>query len=195
MKFSFFSIIFLSILSITMFSCNSDNEDEPKPSENLLQGYWALTHIKTITHIDGSHETSDQVIKPHSADDWVEGHPYDQRFDVLLFDSDYVTWRGANLPSTPSFKDFDLNTPEGQMEYYEAIDKWYNDAFILEDQFGFPVGYYKINDGKLFFGSVNMGSIHFYSKDTFTLEYKMDLGKGNYRLLTYTFSRIYNLSL
>ena len=195
MKFSVFNIIICSLFSITLLSCNSDNEDEPKPSENLLQGYWALTHIKTIIHNDGSHETSDQVIKPHNANDWVEGHPYHQRFDVLLFDSDYVTWRGSSLPSTPRMKDFDVDTPEGQLEYYDAVDKWYTDAFFLEDQFGFPVGNYKIKDDKLIFGSVNMGTIHFESKDIFTLEYKMDLGKDNYRFLTYTYSRIYNLSL
>lgn len=156
MKFSVFNIFICSLFSITLLSCNSDNEDEPKLSENLLKGYWCLTHIKTITHIDSFHETSDQVIKPHNADDWIEGHPYHQRFDVLLFDSDYVTWRGSSLPSTPLLKDFDLDTPKGQQEYFDAVDKWYNEAFYLYDQFGFPVGNYKIKDDKLIFGSVNM---------------------------------------
>ena len=64
MKYRF---ILLFCLSFIIVSC-SENNNEPKSNEDLLIGYWAITHIKTIVHKGEIHSTFDNDIPPHGVD-------------------------------------------------------------------------------------------------------------------------------
>lgn len=187
-----YTTLFLLFLPIVLAGC-SDNNDEPKSDENKLIGYWAITHTKIIEHIDDSHNASDKDVPPHANDSHIiEGNP---RWDVLIFDKDFVTVRG-DMPNRPKSSDYDLDTPEGQLEYVRAIDNWDNSIGRYADEEGCPVGTYSIKGDKLIFGSLNMGRISFLSDDEFTLDYKKPLNDlGDYKRLIYTYSRIYSLNL
>ncbi len=189
MKYIYYIFIFLSSF---LASC-SDNNNEPKSNENRLIGYWAITHTKIIEHIADGHNTYDKDVPPH-----VNGSVINEcnpRWDVLIFDEDFVTVRG-DMPNRPKGSDYDLDTPEGQLEYVRAIDNWDNSIGKYTDEEGCPVGTYCINGNQLFFGSSNMGVINFLSDNEFTLEYKKTFNSsGDYRRLIYTYSRIYSLNL
>lgn len=178
----------LLVLPVICFSCGS--EDEPLPTQDKLIGYWAITHIKTIEHLGGVHDTSDKDVPPHGIDSYIaEGNP---RWDVLIFDEDFVTVRG-DMPSRPKAKNYD-ETPEGQIEYMTDLEKWYNSIGELSDLYTCPVGTYTLKGNELVIGSLNMGTLHFTSNDEFTLDYKKTLGNNDYKRLTYTYSRIYSLN-
>lgn len=186
------SYILLPLLSLVIAGC-SNNHDEPKTDENKLVGYWAITHIKTIEHIGESHSTTDKDVPPHGLDSYVTVENF--RYDVLIFDEDFVTVRG-DLPNKPKSRDFDLDTRDGQIEYNEALEDWYNSVGRMTDQLDFPVGKYSIKDGNLIIGTLNMGHISFVSDNEFTLDYKKSLNNtGDYRRSIYTYSRIYTLLL
>lgn len=182
----------LSIMLLVFTSC-TDKEDEPKTDKDKLVGYWAVTHIRTIKHIGESHSTTDKDVPPHGIDSYVTIENF--RYDVMIFDEDYVTVRG-DMPNQPKGSDFDLDTPDGQIEYNEALDSWYNSIGQMTDQLGFPVGKYTIQDGNLIIGSLNMGDVSFVNDNEFTLDYKKSLNNtGDYRRSIYTYSRIYSLLL
>lgn len=184
--------ILFFLLTLIIAGC-SDNNDEPKIDENRLVGYWAIAHIKTIEHIDDSHSTTDHDVPPHGIESYITVENY--RYDVLIFDEDFVTVRG-DIPNRPRLSDYDTDTPDGQIEYCEALERWYNFIGDLTDQFGCPVSTYDIKDGNLIIGSLNMGSISFASDNEFTLDFKKPLNKyGDYHRSIYTFSRIYSLLL
>lgn len=187
-----YSILFFLFVPFLLVGC-SDSNDEPKPNENKLIGYWAITHTKIIEHIGDGHNTYDKDIPPHVNGSYImEGNP---RWDVLIFDEEFVTVRG-DMPNRPKGSDYDLDTPEGQLEYVRAIDIWDNSIGKYTDDEGCPVGIYSIKGNSLFFGSLNMGEICFISDNEFTLEYKESLNNsGDYRRLIYTYSRIYSLNL
>lgn len=187
-----YSTILLFLLSFVLTGC-SDNNDEPKPDEIKLIGYWAITHIKTIEHIGESHSTSDKDVPPHALEDSPNSENY--RYDVLIFDEDFVTVRG-DMPNRPKSSDFDLDSPNGQIEYMETLENWYNSIGEMTDQLTCPVGKYSIKDGTLIIGSLNMGSLSFATDNEFTLDYKKSLNhSGDYRRSIYTYSRIYSLIL
>lgn len=184
-------ILFL-LLTLLIAGCSEDN-DEPKSDENILVGYWAVTHIKTIEHIGESHSTTDKDVPPHGIDSYASVENY--RYDVLIFDEDFVTVRG-DMPNRPKGSDFDLDTTDGQIEYNESLERWYNSIGQMTDQLACPVGKYSIKDGNLIIGSLNMGRISFISDNEFTLEYKKSLNHtDDYRRSIYTYSRIYSLIL
>lgn len=82
-----YSTILLFLLSFVLAGC-SDNNDEPKPDENKLIGYWAITHTKIIEHIGDGHNTFDKEVPPHGIDSYIsENNP---RWDVLIFDEDII---------------------------------------------------------------------------------------------------------
>ena len=182
----------LLFCSFFFVSC-SDNNDEPKPNQNTLIGYWAITHIKTIEQQGGIHSTTDKDVPPHGLDSYASAENY--RYDVLIFDEDLVTVRG-DMPNKPKGRDFDLDTTDGNIEYLEALENWNNSIGQYTDQFDCPVGRYHINDDDLFIGTLNMGKISFVSDNEFTLDYTKSLNStGDYRRLVYTYSRIYSLTL
>lgn len=187
-----YTSILLLVLSFVIAGC-SDNNDEPKPDENKLIGYWAITHTKIIEHNGEGHNTYDKDVPPHGIDSYInETNP---RWDVLIFDEDFVTVRG-DMPNRPKGSDYDLDTIEGQIEYNEDLEKWYNNIGKYTDNDGCPVGSYSVNGNKMFFGSLYMGLINFTSDNEFTLEYRKNLNNsGNYKRLIYTYSRIYSLNL
>lgn len=184
--------IILLFFTLVIAGC-SDNNDEPKTEKNKLIGYWAVTHIQTIEHIGGNHSTTDKDVPPHALEGSPDGNNY--RYDVLIFDEDFVTVRG-DMPNKPKGSDFDLDTTEGQIEYNESLDKWYNSIGQMTDQLTCPVGKYSIKDGNLIIGTLNMGILSFISGNEFTLDYKKSLNKpDDYSRSIYTFSRIYSLTL
>lgn len=183
-------IIFL--LSLFFASC-SDKNDEPKSNEDNLIGYWAITHISTVEHVGGSHNTSDMDVYAHGTDSDAGNWGINYRYDVLIFDEDFVTVRG-DMPSCPKLMDYD-ETPDGQLKYVNDLDHWRNSIGSMTDQFACPVGTYSIKGNDLIIGSLNMGAIIFVSDNEFTLDYKKSLNdKGDYRRQIYTYSRIYSLT-
>lgn len=187
-----YTSILLLVLSFVIAGC-SDNNDEPKPDENKLIGYWAITHTKIIEHNGEGHNTYDKDVPPHGIDSYInETNP---RWDVLIFDEDFVTVRG-DMPNRPKGSDYDLDTIEGQIEYNEDLEKWYNNIGKYTDNEGCSVGSYSVNGNKMFFGSLYMGLINFTSDNEFTLEYRKNLNNsGDYKRLIYTYTRIYSLIL
>lgn len=185
--------LFLFIFPLFLFSCGND-EDKPLPTKNKLVGYWAITHIKTIKHIGGIHNTTDKDVPPHGVDSYAG--EYDYRYDVLIFDEELVTVRG-DMPSRPKYNEYNnIETPEGQIEYMEDLERWNNSIAKYTDDFACPVGTYSIKDNYLIIGSLNMGTLNFISNDEFTLDYKKPLGNsGDYRRLIYTYTRIYSLTI
>lgn len=188
-----YTSILLLLLSFVIAGC-SDNNDEPKSDKtNKLIGYWAITHIKTIEHIGESHSTTDKDVPPHALEDSPNGENY--RYDVLIFDEDFVTVRG-DMPNMPKGSDFDLDTPDGQIEYNKTLENWCNSIGEMTDQFACPVGTYHIKDDDLYIGSLNMGHLSFSSDNEFTLEYRKTFyNSSDYRRLIYTYTRIYSLTL
>ena len=183
----------LFLLLILLIAGCSDNKDEPKSDENKLMGYWAISHIKTIEHIGGNHSTNDKDVPPHTLEGSPDGENY--RYDVLIFDEDFVTVRG-DMPNKPKGTDFDLDITDGQIEYNESLDNWNNSIGGMTDQLACPVGKYSIKDDNLIIGSLNMGRISFVSDNEFTLDYKKSLNHtDDYRRSIYTYSRIYTLIL
>lgn len=190
-----YSLCIIFLLSLFFASC-SDKNDEPKFNEDNIIGYWAITHISTVEHVGGIHNTSDKDVSAHGNDsysgDW--GWDVEPRYDVLIFDEDFVTVRG-DMPSCPKPIDYD-ETPDGQCKYISDFDSWCNSIACMTDQFACPVGTYSIKGNDLIIGSLNMGAIIFVSDNEFTLDYKKSLNdKGDYRRQIYTYSRIYSLTL
>lgn len=180
--------ILLYFLLIFIVAC-SDKEDEPESTKNRLIGYWALTHIQTIEHIDGIHNTYDKDVPALDIDSQVS---YEKsRYNVLIFDEDFVTVRG-DMPSRPKAIDYN----DSLIEYETDLDNWENSIGEMTDKFACPVGTYSINGNELIIGSLNMGTIKFTSDNEFTLDYKNSVNNLNeYRRYIYTYTRIFSLTL
>lgn len=184
--------IFILVISFVLISCSDKNED-PKFNDNKLIGYWAITHIKTIEHKGDTHDTTSVDIPPHGIDNYAGEDHY--RYDVLIFDENYVTVRG-DMPSCPKPIDYDLNTTEGQLKYNEDFQNWNESIGPYTDEYACPVGKYYIKRNDLIIGTLSMGIINFVSNDEFTLDYKKTFNNSNdYRRLIYTYTRIYSLTL
>lgn len=184
------NILFLLLLSFILTACSND---EPSSNESKLVGYWAITHIQTIEHIGDGHNTTDIEVPPHGIDSYVD--ITNSRYDVLIFDEDFVTVRG-DMPNRPKGKDYDLDTLEGNVLYCEDLEQWEQNIGTYTDDFGSPVGKYSVTDNDLIIGSLNMGQITFTSNDSFTLDYRKSLANSSdYRRSIYTYSRIYSLTL
>lgn len=186
----YISLLF-TFLPFFLISC-SDSKDESKSQEEMLVGYWAITHTQTIEHVGGGHNTIDKDVPAHGLDSYTGEENY--RWDVLIFDDDFVTVRG-DMPSKPKSSQFDLNTPEGQMEYLNALENWETGIGDITDQTASPVGKYSINSGNLIIGSLNMGHINFITDNEFTLEYRYVISNTDYIQYVYTYSRIFSLTL
>lgn len=185
--------LYLLILPFLLASCRSDEADEPKTIENKLVGYWAITHVKTIEHVGDGHNTSDKDVPAHGVDSYTSTENY--RYDVLIFDEDYVTVRG-DMPSCPHIHDYDADSLDGQVQYLNDLEDWQNNIGSMTDGLACPVGTYSIKGSDLIIGSLNMGTINFTSDNEFTLDYKKHLNNsGDYRRLIYTYTRIYSLTL
>lgn len=190
MKYIYYLFIILSLV----FAGCSDNNDEPTAyKSNRFIGYWAITHIKTIEHIGDIHNTYDKVVPPHGLD----AYPSDAnpRWDVVIFDEDFVTVRG-DMPNRPKDNDYDLDTVDGQIEYNNDLEKWYQSVGKYSDIETCPVGSYSIKGNELIIGTLNMGIINFTSENEFTIDYKKSLSDfGDYKRLIYTYSRISSLTM
>ena len=183
--------LLLFVMPLFLISCGNDDE-EPLQTKNRLVGYWAITHIKTIEHKGGVHNTTDKVVPPHGVDSYAGEYNY--RYDVLIFDEELVTVCG-DMPNRPKYKDYE-DTPEGQIEYAKDLNDWENSIARYTDDFTCPVGEYAVKGTDLIIGAINMGTLNFISNDEFTLDYKKELGSnGDYRRLIYTYSRIYSLTI
>jgi len=187
----YISLLFI-VFSLVFSSC-SDKNDEPTSKSNKLIGYWAITHIKTIEHFDDSHNTFDKVVPPHGLDAYVsENNP---RWDVLIFDEDFVTIRG-DMPNRPKSNEYDLDTVDGQIEYSNDLDKWEQSIGKYSDVEASPVGLYSLRGNELIIGTLNMGILNFTSDNEFTLDFRKSIsGSENYIRLIYTYSRIYSLTM
>lgn len=191
MKYLFKLLIIFAVLLVGC-SDNSDNGDSPQSQTDKLVGYWAITRIKTIEHIGGLHNTVDLDVPPHGLDSYASEENY--RYDVLIFDEEFVTVRG-DMPSKPKQRDY-ADTSEGMIQYNYELNDWYNAIASYTDRFECPVGTYSVKSNALFIGSLNMGAIKFASNNEFTLDYTKTLSdQGDYRRLIYTYTRIYSLTL
>lgn len=183
--------LLIAILIPLLSGCRED-KDEPTFSCKDLVGCWAITHINRIVHTGNSHQTYDREIPPHGVDSYAGDINY--RYDVLIFDENYVTVRG-DMPNRPKGTDYDLNTPDGQIKYIYDLNEWYNRIASYTDQLDCPVGTYSLHGSDLIIGSLNMGQIKFISPLQFTLDYKREIDNGDYERSTYTYSRISSLAL
>ena len=185
--------LYLLLLPFFFASCGSDDKDEPKSNQDKLIGYWAITHIKTIEHIGEVHNTTDKDVPAHGHDSYTGDD--NNRYDVLIFDEDYVTIRG-DMPSCPHARDYDEDTLDGQVQYLNELEDWLTSIGSITNAYADPVGTYRIKGNDLIVGSLNMGTIQFASDNEFTLDYTKQLNNsGDYRRLIYTYTRIYSLSL
>ena len=191
MKYLFKLLIIFAVLLVGCTD-NSDRGDSPQSQTDKLVGYWAITHIKTIEHIGGLHNTDDSDVPPHGLDSYASDENY--RYDVLIFDEEFVTVRG-DMPNRPKQRDYD-DTLDGMIQYSYELNDWYNTIASYIDRFECPVGTYYVKSNDLFIGSLNMGAIKFTSNNEFTLDYTKTLtDQGDYRRLIYTYTRIYSLTL
>ena len=169
-----YTSLLLLILSFFFVAC-SDKEDEPISNEEKLVGYWAITHIQTIEHIGGIHNTSDKDVPAHGVDSYVTDENY--RYDVLIFDEDFVTVRG-DIPSLPKQSQYD-DSLDGIIQYETDRNNWLNSIGEMTDKFACPVGTYSIKGNDLIIGSLNMGTIKFTSDNEFTLDYKKSVSNSS----------------
>jgi len=185
------SFLLISFIVLGFQSCGDYNEDEPKFDKNKLVGYWAITHIKQIKHFGDSHDTSDEEVLPHGIDSYAsEEQP---RWDILIFDEDYVTIRG-DMPNRPKRINYGESL-EAEVQYLTDLEAWYGNVGSSTDSNGCPVGLYSVKEGDLIIGSHNMGNLDFISDNQFTLDYKKSLNDGgDYQRLIYTYTRIYTLN-
>lgn len=191
MKKNLSLILAFLMISFLLVAC-SDKEEQPKSNEDALVGYWAITHIQTIEHIGGIHNTSDKDVPAHGVDSDVTDDNY--RYDILIFDEDFVTVRG-DMPSRPRRIDYD-DSFDGEIEYISDHNNWENSIGEMTDKFACPVGTYSIKGHELIIGSLNMGTIKFTSDNEFTLDYKKSVSNSSdYRRYIYTYTRIYSLTL
>ena len=103
MKYLFKLLIIFAVLLVGC-SDNSDNGESPQSQTDKLVGYWAISHIKTIEHTGGLHNTDDSDVPPHGLDSYASDENY--RYDVLIFDEEFVTVRG-DMPNRPKQRDYD----------------------------------------------------------------------------------------
>lgn len=130
-----YTSILLLVLSFVIAGC-SDNNNEPKLDENKLIGYWAITHTKIIEHSGEGHNTYDKDIPPHGLDSYAgESNP---RWDVLIFDEEFVTVRG-DMPNRPKRLDYNDNL-DGECEYMNDMEEWSNSIGKYTDYEPCPVG-------------------------------------------------------
>lgn len=190
--YKLFKLLFYLMIGaayIGLQSCSSDDEPDTPSNQERIIGYWAITHIRTIEQQDGITTTKDVNVPPHGIDSYVtEDNP---RWDVLIFDKDFVTVRG-DMPSRPKGKDYDLDVIEGQVEYIEALDNWEN-SFGDADENACPKGRYHFSGSDLIVNALNLGKVNFISDNEFTLDYTKHFKNVASRQLIYTYSRIYSL--
>lgn len=182
----------ISFILIPLIFSGCGNEDTPQPQEANLTGYWALSHIEIVNHDEGLHATTSKDIPLHINLDDIEEKVL---WDVLIFDGNFATVRG-DMPNRPKEYDYDLYTPDGQIAFINAWHEWHDKVGSSTDQYACPVGTYSIKGSDLIIGSLNMGRIVFLQDDAFSLEYKKIFdSKDKYRLSTYTYKRIYSLTM
>lgn len=185
-----FALVF--IFSFVILGC-SDKADTSETDESKFIGYWAITHIRTIEQIGGVCTTIERDVPPHGVDGYAGGINY--RYDVLIFDAEFVTVRG-DMPSRPKSKDYDLEIVDEHLRYAQELANWENCIGERVDELGCPVGRYLLNGAELIVGSLNMGVIEFVSNSEFKLSCTKPLSSdGDYRQLIYTYSRIASLIL
>lgn len=185
--------ITLSFIVFGLQSCGGGSEVSPKSIEDRLVGYWAITHIKTVEHKGGCHNTADMDVPPHGLD--IHAGVENPRWDVLIFDEDYVTVRG-DMPSCPKGHDYDRSTIDGLLQYENDLQEWYESIGSVTDYNACPVGSYHIKGNDLIIGSLNMGTIRFNSDNEFTLDYtRTRNNSGDYTRLIYIYTRIYSLNM
>lgn len=183
-------ILLLAVFCTALFTSCGDDNDVPLSDKNKLKGYWAITHVQVIEHIGELHNTFDKEIGPHYLDSYVsENIP---RWDVLIFDEDFVTVRG-DMPSRPKRYYYGDETPENEVLYLNDLENWSNAIGDFSDFEASPVGKYDIKSGKLQIGSLDMGNLKFISDTEFILDWKQNLSKSDFRQFSYTYSRIYSL--
>lgn len=64
------------------------------------------------------------------------------RYDVLIFDEDFVTVRG-DMPSRPKQSQYD-DSIDGEIEYMTELNDWENSIGEMTDKFACPVGTYSL---------------------------------------------------
>lgn len=185
--------LLLFVLPLILISCGND-KDEPMSNQNRLVGYWAITHIRTIEHIGGVHNTTAKDVPPHGLDGYAGEYNY--RVDVLIFDEELVTVIG-DMPNRPKYNDYEnIETPDGQIEYSSDLQNWYDSITKYTDKNANPVCTYTLKGNDLIIGSLDMGTINFSGDNEFTLDYKKSVNNnGDYKRLIYTYSRIYSLTI
>jgi len=182
--------IFPFLAALALFACG-DDKDEPQSDKNSLVGYWALSHIKSITQSSGNHITDDMDIQPSYLES-VAGFKESPRWNVLIFDEDFVTVRGQ-MPNSPMRSDYD-DSIDGEVKYLTDFEQWNESIGTMTDEYVCPVGSYSIKNNDLIIGSLNMGKISFVTNDEFTLDYKKSIDNSDdYQRLIFTYTRIYSL--
>lgn len=188
--------LLLLILPFLLIACG-DDKDEPRPAK--LDGCYYLSHTKIETRTpvgDGFYNTSvkEEDCKleywndSSSPGDYLD---YDNIPVSIYFDNNMVYWFWATLPSQPSAADYDMDSYEGQKEYLEALESWYN---LCEwDGGSYYISKYKVTNGSLYIGKADMGKIAI-EPDKFTLEYNSINPAGQIlkKIFTYTYYPSFN---
>ena len=183
----------LFFIVIGMQSCGDDNGDEP--TVNDIKGTWLLTHHYYKYHYFENgvwwDDYEEHEVSEFSMSD-VTGENLGKWWDHLTFNGQQVTigLLQYKLPTQPYASQFDIDTTEGQIEYAEALEKWYT---AIDEQSGdFPLLCpYSLKGNKLYIGTLYNGDIEFIDTDSFTLTYK-DIAfdkEGEYKLYVYIFKR------
>ena len=196
-------LVLLSIITFGLQSCGDDNEGEP--TVNDIKGTWLLTHYSYKFHYFENgvwwDDSKDEIVTEFHITD-ISGANIGKWWDHITFSNDVmdIGLIQYNLPTQPLASDYDIDTPEGLIQYLEALEEW---ETALESN-GMRPGLsfagdiieawlcpYSLNRNKLYIGSLYNGNIEFVGSDTFTLTYKDTAFDkyGEYKLYTYTFKR------
>lgn len=195
--------LLLPLIAFGLQSCGDDNEDEP--TVNDIQGTWLLTHYSYQYHYLENgvwwDDTKDENVSEFNIPNY-EGVSIGKWWDHISFSKDVIDigLMQYKLPTEPSAADYDMDSPEGQVEYMEAMEKWETSlgsngmrpnlsyAGDVIEQWLCP---YSLKGNKLYIGTLYNGEIEFIGSDLFTLTYKDTAfdKQGEYKLYVYTYKR------
>ena len=172
---------------------------------NDIKGTRLLTHYSYKFHYFENgvwwDDTKDEIVTEFHITD-ISGSNIGKWWEHITFSNDVmdIGLIQYNLPTQPLSSDYDIDTPEGQIQYLKALEEWEtalesNDTrpglSLAGDEIESWLCPYSLKGNKLYIGSLYNGDIEFINSDSFTLTYKKtDFDKeGEYILYIYTFKR------
>lgn len=204
-KLNLLTYILFMFIANGLQSCGNDNGDEPTAYD--IKGTWLLTHYSYIFHYFENgvwwDDTKDEAVTEFSLVGF-DGSDYGKWWDHITFTNNVmdIGLLQYNLPTQPLASNYDIDTPEGQVKYLEALEEW-EDALgsngmrpsfsYAGDEMDSWLCPYSIKGHKLYIGTLYNGDIEFIDSNSFTLTYK-DIAfdkEGEYKLYVYTFKKNY----